>query len=186
MAAVPCAPPGPCKQAAPANESLPRRLPAHNGQDCIAAERRFRLWRLPTLAPPFRPATPDDAAALADLAHFASEGLALHVWTRAAGSAGDPWEIGRERGRRDTGHFSYRNGIVAETGGRVVAGLIGYGLPDRPEPIRDTIPALFVPLQQLENLASGTWYVNILAAYPDQRGKGYGAALLAVADAGAA
>ena len=41
---------------------------------------------------------------------------------------------------------------------------------------------MFVPLQELENLAPGTWYVNVLAAYPEHRGKGCGAALLAVAD----
>jgi ribosomal protein S18 acetylase RimI-like enzyme len=44
------------------------------------------------------------------------------------------------------------------------------------------MPAMFVPLQELENLAPGTWYVNVLAAYPEQRGRGYGGALLAVAD----
>ena len=41
---------------------------------------------------------------------------------------------------------------------------------------------MFVPLQELENLAPGTWYVNVLAAYPEHRGRGYGGALLAVAD----
>jgi ribosomal protein S18 acetylase RimI-like enzyme len=46
--------------------------------------------------------------------------------------------------------------------------------------------AMFVPLQELENLAPGTWYVNVLAAYPEQRGKGHGTRLLAVADSLAA
>jgi ribosomal protein S18 acetylase RimI-like enzyme len=41
---------------------------------------------------------------------------------------------------------------------------------------------MFVPLQELENLAPGTWYVNVLAAYPEHRGRGRGTALLAVAD----
>ena len=66
--------------------------------------------------------------------------------------------------------------------GRVAAGLIGYPLPDRPEPIPDTMPPMFVPLQELENLAPGTWYVNVLAAYPEHRGQGCGTALLAVAE----
>ena len=44
------------------------------------------------------------------------------------------------------------------------------------------MPAMFVPLQELENLAPGTWYVNVLAAYPEHRGKGHGTALLGVAD----
>jgi ribosomal protein S18 acetylase RimI-like enzyme len=135
------------------------------------------------LAAPFRRATPDDAAALADFVHFASEGLALHVWTKAAGEGGDPWRIGRERAARETGAFSFRNATLLEEGGRIVAGLIGYPLPERPEPIPDDMPALFRPLQELENLAPGTWYVNVLAAYPDQRGRGHGRALLGVADA---
>ena len=41
---------------------------------------------------------------------------------------------------------------------------------------------MFVPLQELENLAPGTWYVNVLAAYPEHRGKGYGRALLGIAE----
>lgn len=41
---------------------------------------------------------------------------------------------------------------------------------------------MFVPLQELENLAAGTWYVNVLAVYQKHRGKGYGARLLSLAD----
>ena len=32
--------------------------------------------------------------------------------------------------------------------------------------------AMFVPLQELENLAPGTWYVNVLAVRPEFRGLG--------------
>jgi ribosomal protein S18 acetylase RimI-like enzyme len=135
------------------------------------------------LQPPFRPATPADAAALTDLVHFASEGLALHVWTRIAGPDGDAWQIGRERARRETGSFSYRNAVVIEEpAGQVTAALIGYALPDAPQPISQDMPPMFVPLQELENLAPGTWYVNVLAAYPEHRGKGQGRALLGIAD----
>jgi ribosomal protein S18 acetylase RimI-like enzyme len=136
---------------------------------------------MPELQPPFRQATPDDARALADLVHFASEGLALHIWTKVAGPGGNPWEVGRERARRETGSFSYRNAVVVEEGDRIAAGLIGYPLGDHPEPIPEGMPAMFVPLQELENLAPGTWYVNVLAAYPEDRGKGYGSALLRIA-----
>jgi ribosomal protein S18 acetylase RimI-like enzyme len=134
------------------------------------------------LEPPFRPATPADAGALADFVHFASEGLALYLWTRMAGPGGDPWTVGRERAARETGAFSYRNAVVMERERRAAAGLIGYPLADEAEPIAPDMPAMFVPLQELENLAPGTWYVNVLAAYPEHRGKGCGAALLAVAD----
>ena len=107
------------------------------------------------LTPPFRRATPDDAQALAELVDFASEGLALYLWAKIAGPGGDPWAVGRERARRETGAFSYRNAVVLEREGRVAAALIGYPLPDAPEPIPDTMPAMFVPLQELENLAPG-------------------------------
>jgi ribosomal protein S18 acetylase RimI-like enzyme len=134
------------------------------------------------IAPPFRRAMPQDAGALADLVDFASEGLALYLWRKIAGPAGDPWSVGRERAQRAEGSFSYRNAVVLEREGRILAGLIGYPLPDAPEPIPETMPPMFVPLQELENLAPGTWYVNVLAAYPDERGKGHGTRLLEVAD----
>ena len=134
------------------------------------------------LLPPFRKATPADAAVLADLVHFASEGLALYLWTSIAAPGVDPWTIGRERAGREAGGFSYRNAIVAEEEGRVAAALIGYPLPDTPEPMPDNLPPIVVPLEELESLAPGTWYVNVLAAYPEHRGKGYGTALLGVAE----
>ena len=51
-----------------------------------------------------------------------------------------------------------------------------------PEPIGADMPAMFVPLQELENLAPSTWYVNILGVLPQFRGRGLGARLLGVAD----
>jgi ribosomal protein S18 acetylase RimI-like enzyme len=134
------------------------------------------------LTAPLRPATPDDAQALAELVDFASEGLAPYLWAKAAGPGGDLWAVGRERAARRTGAFSYRNAIVLERETRIAAALIGYRLPDVPEPIPETMPAMFVPLQELENLAPSTWYVNVLAAYPEERGRGHGTALLALAE----
>jgi ribosomal protein S18 acetylase RimI-like enzyme len=135
-----------------------------------------------TFTAPFRRATAADTAALADFVHFASEGLALYLWTKLAGPGGDPWALGRERAGRDTGAFTWRNAIIREDGGRPAAGLIGYELADTPEPIAADMPPMFRPLQELEHLAPGTWYVNVLAAYPEHRGRGFGGALLAIAD----
>ncbi len=134
------------------------------------------------LASPFRYATPADAAAMADLVHFASEGLALYLWTTIAPAGVDPWAIGRQRAESEAGRISHRNTILAEADGRVAAGAIGYPLADTPEPRLVDAPPIVIPLQELEDLAPGTWYVNVLAAYPDHRGKGYGAALLGVAE----
>ncbi|MGQ7791783.1 GNAT family N-acetyltransferase [Faunimonas sp. B44] len=131
----------------------------------------------------FRAAAPDDAAALAALVNFAGEGLPLYLWGHMAEPGEDPWEIGRRRALRDAGSFSYRNATVADVGGTVAATLIGYRLPDVPEPVDwSEMPAMFVPLQQLEDLAPATWYVNVLATMPEFRGRGLGTRLLRLAD----
>ena len=41
---------------------------------------------------------------------------------------------------------------------------------------------MFVPLQELENLAPGTWYVNVLAVLPPYRSRGLGTEMLRLAD----
>jgi ribosomal protein S18 acetylase RimI-like enzyme len=133
--------------------------------------------------PPCRQATTADADTMAELVNMAGEGLPLYLWSRMADAGEDPWEVGRRRAAREEGSFSYKNTVVLEFGGRVAASLVGYPLPDAPEPIdTEKMPAMFVPMQELENLAPGTWYVNVLATYPEHRGKGYGATLLDVAD----
>jgi ribosomal protein S18 acetylase RimI-like enzyme len=143
----------------------------------MAASRPMTL-----IQPPFRRATLDDAAALAEFVELASEGLATYLWSRLGGPGRDPWSVGRERVCGEAGGLSYRNAIVTELAARPVAGLISYPLADKPEPITDKLPAMLVPLQELMNLALGTWYVHVLAVYPEYRGKGQGAALLALAD----
>jgi ribosomal protein S18 acetylase RimI-like enzyme len=131
---------------------------------------------------PFRPATLADAAALTELVQFASEGLAVCLWTQLAGPGADPWRIGQERVRSETGGISYRNAFVAELAGKPVGGLIGYPLGDEPEPDPDIQPAMLLPLHKLMSLAPDTWHVHALAAYPEHRGRGHGSALLAQAD----
>ena len=134
------------------------------------------------LSPPLRRATRDDAHPLAELINFAGEGLPLYLWERMAEPGETVWDVGRRRARREEGSFSFRNAVVAEHDGSVAALMIGYRLSDKPEPIGDDMPAMFVPLQELENLAPGTWYLNVLATYPEHRGKGFGAKLIGVAE----
>jgi ribosomal protein S18 acetylase RimI-like enzyme len=134
------------------------------------------------LPPPFRPAAPTDADLLARLVNYAGEGLPLYLWERMAAPGETGWDVGRARARREEGAFSYRNAALITHVGEAAGALIGYPIPDPPEPIPDDMPALFRPLQELENLAPGTWYVNVLAVLPEHRGKGLGRRLLALAD----
>lgn len=134
---------------------------------------------MPTLSPPLRRATADDGPALADLVNFAGEGLPLYLWSKMAAPGEDPWEIGRRRQAQKAGEGKI---FVIEEGGRVAAALTGYAIPAVPDPIPEDMPALFRPLQELENLAPATWYVNVLAAYPEFRNRGLGTRLLALAE----
>jgi len=135
------------------------------------------------LPPPFRPARPADAAALADLVNFAGEGLPFYLWENMRKPGETAWDVGRARAAREEGSFSYRNAVMADADGQAVACLIGYAQPAEPEAIDYAgLPAMFVPLQELENLAPATWYVNVLAVYPDHRGQRFGTKLLGMAD----
>ncbi len=137
--------------------------------------------RTNTVQQSFRHATKEDAAMLTELINYAGEGLPLYLWSQMAEAGQDPWAIGRERACREEGSFSYRNSILCEQDGKVVAGLLGYALPSNPDPaVYDSMPPMFVPLQQLEDLAPSTWYVNVLATIPEARGLGYGTALLSL------
>jgi len=129
----------------------------------------------------FRRAKLADVAQLAELVEFAGEGLPFCLWTQMAGLGGDPWEVGHKRWSSETTGISYRNALIAEQAGKTVAALIGYPLGE-PEPIEHSEHALLVPLHELMNRAPNTWYVHVLAAYPEHRGHGIGAALLAEAD----
>ncbi len=134
------------------------------------------------LDPPLRPATPADGRAMAELINIAAEGLPLYLWEGMAEPGESGWTVGERRARRDEGGFSYRNTVLMEEDGRVAAGLIGYPLPDLPVPIdRGSTPAMFAAVQELETSATGTWYINVLATYPQWRGRGFGTALLEVA-----
>lgn len=125
-----------------------------------------------------RQGRPDDTDTLAQLVNYAGEGLPFYLWHQLAAPGQSPWGIGRQRALRDEGSFSYRNATIAEVAGKPVGCLIGYAIAAQPDPIPADLPAMLVPLQELENLAPNTWYVNVLALMPTYRNQGLGAALL--------
>jgi ribosomal protein S18 acetylase RimI-like enzyme len=134
--------------------------------------------------PIFRPATKADAASLAVLVDIAGEGLPAHLWSTLKAPGQSILELGRERAQREEGGFSYRNAVVAEVGGEVAAALIGHRLDD-PYDLGDLgeVPEVVRPLVKLESHAPGSWYVNVLATFPEFRRQGIGLKLLAQAEA---
>jgi ribosomal protein S18 acetylase RimI-like enzyme len=135
------------------------------------------------VAKPFRPATPDDAPHLAEFVNMAGDGMPLYLWERMARPGESAWDIGRARAQRESGAFSWRNAILRMEGDEVVACLIGYPLDDHSAPADyASMPPMFEPLQRLEDLVPGTWYINVLATTASHRGKGYGRELLVLAE----
>ena len=134
-------------------------------------------------APTIRAASLADAAAMAVLVDIAGEGVPNRLWLEMAESGRSALELGRERARREEGGFSYRHTIVAMVDDEIAACLIGYLLDD-PYDLTglDNLPEPFRPLVRLEAKAPGTWYVNVIATFPEYRNQGLGARLLEVAD----
>jgi ribosomal protein S18 acetylase RimI-like enzyme len=133
--------------------------------------------------PVFRPARKADASALAVLVDIAGEGMPAYMWSTLASPGQSLLEVGRERAQREEGGFSYRNAVVAELDGEIVASLVGYRLDDPYEfGVLEEMPEIVHPLVKLEAKAPGSWYVNVLATFPEFRRSGIGAQLLAIAE----
>ena len=117
------------------------------------------------------------------LVDIAGEGLPAHLWSTLKAPGQSILEVGRERAAREEGGFSYRNAIVAEVDGEIAACLVGYRLDD-PYDLGDLeqVPPLVRPLVLLEAKAPGSWYVNVLATFPEFRRQGIGMALLGIAE----
>jgi ribosomal protein S18 acetylase RimI-like enzyme len=130
-----------------------------------------------------RPARKSDATALATLVDMAGEGMPVWMWTQMREPGQSVIEVGRARAQRETGGFSYRNATMAEIDGEVAGSLVDYRLDDPYDTgDLDALPELVRPLVRLEAQAPGTWYVNVLATFPEFRGRGIGARLLAAAE----
>jgi ribosomal protein S18 acetylase RimI-like enzyme len=133
----------------------------------------------------FRRAQESDASDLICLIDSASRGLALWLWStlRAPGQA--TTDVGRNRIRTLAASPLYYGGFtVAEVDGVIAGALTG-----RPIPIpyargdSDDLPGVFAPLLELEAIAAGSWYLNVIAVHPEFRSQGVGSALLRKAEA---
>ena len=130
-----------------------------------------------------RPARREDAASLAILIDMAAEGMASWVWAGEATNGQTPYEVGRQRARREEGGFSYRNSDLIEietADGPAIAGFVmGYRLAD-PYVLPDLsrVPEHFRPLVELEAQLPGAWYLNAIAVFSEYRRVGIGERLM--------
>ncbi|MBW4709054.1 GNAT family N-acetyltransferase [Roseobacter sp. YSTF-M11] len=121
-----------------------------------------------------------DAAALADLIVIAGDGLPLVLWEQMREGDETAMDVGRRRAKRDAGGFSWqKSDVVRDAEDLVISALVSYPLKQRtPAPDIAQASAVFRPLLALENLAVGTWYINVLATFEHARGQGAATALL--------
>lgn len=126
-----------------------------------------------------RSATPADCAHLVLFADMATRRLTSFLWGQMAAPGQSVFEIGRNVIRHAEGHFThFANWRVAEHEGEVVGALNGYVIPE-PSDTPPAVPEVVKPLNELKNMATGTWYVSAAAIYPEHQGRGFGARLLA-------
>lgn len=128
---------------------------------------------------PIRRARPADAPKLTPLINSAGEGIPLHLWRSMAPAGEDPWDFAARRWAEKLEDIEVS---VVDFGAGPVACLVGYPTPKTPRPIPDDTPAMFRPALELENLAPGSWYINMLASEPAFRGRGLASALLKQAE----
>lgn len=128
----------------------------------------------------FRPATPADATDLALLLDAASRRLVSWRWSTLAAPGQSWFEVGRARILTLTDNQShYTNWLMATVAGQSVGALNAHPVPEAVEEtdLADLDP-VFHPLVQLEPQTAGTFYIMGAAVFADQRGRGYGTALL--------
>jgi ribosomal protein S18 acetylase RimI-like enzyme len=131
------------------------------------------------LAPTFRPATLRDAADLAILIDIAGNGLANRIWLNKTGPGHSAVEVGRQLVRSDDGEDSFRNATIVMMGTEIAGCIIG-GLPEDLYDLSrvEEKPAIFRPVARLAVRAVGTWYVDVIANFPEFRGQGLGRQML--------
>jgi ribosomal protein S18 acetylase RimI-like enzyme len=127
-----------------------------------------------------RPATRDDARAIAELFLISSDGLAAYIWGQMDMPGLSLIEIGTRRYRREGVAFSYQNCLMLERERRVVGMLHGFAMDCDPAAAPECDPVLR-PYGELED--DGSFYISGLAIYDGERRHGHGTKLMAAAAA---
>ena len=132
-----------------------------------------------------RNAGPGDCLAIAELALIAGDGMPGFFWADSQQPGQSLAEVGAGRARLPGANFSWRNCLLASIDGEVAAMLLAYRLPSADENDEDPadFPEFARPLIELEQCVPESFYITMLAAYPQFRGLGLGSALMGRVDA---
>jgi ribosomal protein S18 acetylase RimI-like enzyme len=130
-----------------------------------------------------RKATREDCRRIAELALIAGEGIPAFFWEQSRQEGQTIEDVGAINAASEQANFSYRNAHLALVDDAVAGLLLAYRLPDA-ESAEDLegFPEFIRPLIELEQCVPGSFYVNMLAAYPEYRNRGVGSRLMGIVD----
>ncbi|MFC1601961.1 GNAT family N-acetyltransferase [Pseudomonadota bacterium] len=126
-----------------------------------------------------RKASLSDCRAIAELALIASEGMTAYFWEQSRKADQEIIEVGVLNAASECDNFSYRNAYLALIDNEIAGMLLAYRLPN-PENAEDLkkFPEFLHPLIELEQCVPNSFYLNMLATYPQHRNKGIGKKLM--------
>jgi ribosomal protein S18 acetylase RimI-like enzyme len=125
-----------------------------------------------------RPARRGDAADMVVLDDIAGSGLPSFLWRKAveADRSSNAMIFAREQMMRRNAANGWLNCRIAQCGDDVAGLAISYPLST--VATEETRIAPLAPILSLMRMASGTWYLDALAVYPEQRRRHIGSRLL--------
>ena len=129
-----------------------------------------------------RPATPDDAPAMAPMVDIAGHGLPMILWAALAENGQTPLDVGIARAASDVGPFSWRNATIAEIDGQIAGMISSYETGPTPIVVDPATPAIPRPLIALVNTVPLTRYINVLMTVDRFRRMGVACRLMAHAE----
>ena len=130
-----------------------------------------------------RKATKDDCRTIAELGLIAGEGIPAYFWEQSKSADEDLLDAGARNAASDSENFSWRNAHLAVIDNRVAGMLLAYRLPDSENADSlDEYPEFIRPLIELEQCVPGSFYINMLATYPEFRNQSIGTNLMGIVD----
>lgn len=130
-----------------------------------------------------RSASIEDCRSIAELALIAGDGIPGYFWTDYQEPEMTIEEAGARKLAQTDHDFSYLNVTVAEIDCKVAGMLYAHPLPgpEAAENLQD-LPKFIRPMVELEQVVPGSYYIGMLAAYPQYRNRGIGTTLMADVD----
>lgn len=126
-----------------------------------------------------RPADKSDVEDIARLALIAGEGIPAWFWKQSAGNGQTIEQVGAEKLHSEQDNFSYRNVQVAVIDNQIAGMMLAYRLPDADDAEDlDEYPAFIRPMIELEQCVPSSFYINMLATFPDYRNMSIGTKLM--------